>query len=300
MNTDHTLNLQAICRYLTRRDSIFLFLALSLLFAVVVVVFLQPVGLLTNTMQLSSLAPLTQITLISVAGYLVVLISRLILYRVNRRKEMSLLGCGIWMSVELVLCVAIAVVIAWLVSGCGRLSLGALAGDMLLGNVIIFLIPNIVAFQEFRIHELKDLLRKQSMLLPEGGPSAAALADQHINFYDKGGRLTLSTRCGNVLYIEAADNYANIHYLNEGKEDTFILHNTLKDMEKDYSGVGLLRCHRGYMVNVWNVKLMRKERGSLLLELNQTTKTIPVSKSYTDSVTRFFSDNAITPLPAES
>ena len=100
-----------------------------------------------------------------------------------------------------------------------------------------------------------------------------------------------STRFANVLYIEAADNYANIHYLNDDKEDTFILHNSLKDLEKEYSGMGLLRCHRGYMVNVVNVKLMRKERSGMVLELSSSSKTIPVSKSYTAAVTAFFSSD---------
>ena len=112
--------------------------------------------------------------------------------------------------------------------------------------------------------------------------------DQNINFYDKGGRLAFSTRIGNVLYIEAADNYANIHYMNEGKEDTFILHNSMKDIERDYFASGLLRCHRGYMVYVGNVKVMRKVRGGFLLELNHTARTLPVTKTYASVFTTYF------------
>jgi DNA-binding LytR/AlgR family response regulator len=72
---------------------------------------------------------------------------------------------------------------------------------------------------------------------------------------------------------------------------------TLKDIEKDCLAMGLLRCHRGYMVNVENVKLMRKERGNLLLEINHTPKIIPVSKRYASDVINFFStNNASAPL----
>ncbi len=61
--------------------------------------------------------------------------------------------------------------------------------------------------------------------------------------------------------------------------------------------MGFLRCHRGYMVNVENVKLMRKDHGSLVLEINHTSKIIPVSKSYASDVIRFFStNNASAPL----
>ncbi len=290
MNTDQSLNAALICRFLTSRSAISIFLVLGLLLAVVIVVFLQPVGLLGNTTQTSSISPLSQVALMTVAGYLTVVFSRWILYAVSRHKELSLSSLTIWLSVELLLCVSAAVFTLWLVSGGGPLRLGPLAGDILLGNIGIFLVPNIISFQEFRIHELKSKLR-QSAVLQQTFQPTTHLPDQHINFYEKGGRLALTTRCSNVLYIEAADNYANIHYIIDGKEDTFILHNSLKDIEKDCLAMGLLRCHRGYMVNVDNVKLMRKERGNLLLELKQTTRTIPVSKSYSSSVIRYFSTN---------
>ena len=296
MNTDPSSNITIFCRYLSRGSSIFFFLTFSLLFAVVLVVFIQPVGVLSNTTQMSSLSPVAQLALITIAGYLTVLISRVILYFVARRVTLSPMMYALWIAIELMLCVALAALFAWIVSGCGPVKIGPLAGDIFLGNIAIFLIPNVIAFQDFRIHELKALLRR-SQAPVQAVPVSPSLPDQHINFYEKGGRLALTTRCSNVLYIEAADNYANIHYINEGKEDAFILHNTLKDIEKDCLAMGLLRCHRGYMVNVENVKLMRKERGNLLLEINHTPKIIPVSKSYTSDVIRFFStNNASAPL----
>ena len=296
MNTDPTLNITTICRYLSRSGSIFLFLAFSLLLAVILVVFIQPVGILSNTAQGSSLSPVAQLAIITLVGYLTVLISRVILCLVTRRVTLSPMVYGLWIAIELMLCMAMAALFAWIVSGCGVVKIGPLAGDIFLGNIAVFLIPNIIAFQDFRIHELKAELRRSQAPVPMA-PLSPSLPDQHINFYEKGGRLALTTRCSNVLYIEAADNYANIHYISEGKEDAFILHNTLKDIEKDCLAMGLLRCHRGYLVNVENVKLMRKERGNLLLEINHTPKIIPVSKSYASDVIAFFStNNASAPL----
>ena len=219
MNSDITLNITSICRFLSRGSSIFLFLAFSFLLAVVLVVFLQPVGILSHTSQTSSLSPLAQLTLIAVTGYLTVLISRVILYLVSRRTTLSPMVYGLWLGIELMLCVALSVFFAWIVSGCGPVRIGPLAGEILLGNIGIFLIPNVIAFQDFRIHELKAQLRRALAPVP-AQPVSPSLPDQHINFYEKGGRLALTTRCSNILYIEAADNYANIHYINEGKEDT--------------------------------------------------------------------------------
>lgn len=148
----------------------------------------------------------------------------------------------------------------------------------------------VVVLQALRLRELRhenDSLHRRLQHQEEG--ALGLLGEQNVNFYDKGGRLSLSTKLSNVLFIESADNYANIHYINDGKEDTFILHSSLKDIERDYADLGLLRCHRGYMVNAHNVKLMRKDKTGLLLELNQSARTLPVSKSYSSSVARFFS-----------
>ena len=287
MNTDQTLNLPAIVRFLTLKEANLLFLALSFLMAVIIVVFVQPLSVIDYTTQNTSLSPLAQVALMSVGGFAVVALSRMLLVWVTSRKELVLYVLAVWMFVELILCVAVSTLMAWSLSGGGAVRLAPLAGDILLGIVSVFLIPSVIAYLSFRLHEMRiELVATRRRFASE---SQSAPAEQSINFYDKGGRLAFSTRFANVLYIEAADNYANIHYINDDKEDTFILHNSLKDLEKDYSGMGLLRCHRGYMVNVVNVKLMRKERSGLVLELASSAKAIPVSKSYASAVTAFFS-----------
>jgi DNA-binding LytR/AlgR family response regulator len=68
-------------------------------------------------------------------------------------------------------------------------------------------------------------------------------------------------------------------------------------MEKYFSNTCLIRCHRGYIVNAENVKLMRKESTGLMLEINLSTKVIPVSKSYAEPITQYFALNTSTPLP---
>lgn len=269
-----------------------LFLILGLLFAVILVIFFQPLSILDYITQQSSLSPLTQLALMTVSGYGVVLVSRILLCVVNEHSDVSPLGILIWLAVELLMCVTVVILIGWVASGLGRLQLGPLAGDVLLGIVSIFLVPDVVAYQSFRIHELREEIDMMHRRYDSANSDSSVEAgERNINFYDKGGRLVLSTKLANVLYIEAADNYTNIHYINEGKEDTFILHNSLKDMEREYAGSGLIRCHRGYMVNAYNVKLMRKEGAGLLLELNVTSRTLPVSKSYAPAVTRHFSDS---------
>ena len=65
--------------------------------------------------------------------------------------------------------------------------------------------------------------------------------------------------------------------------DTF--DESVKELERQLANSGIVRCHRGYMVNIDNVKLLRKEGISLLIELSGGGKTIPVTKTYAASIT---------------
>ena len=78
MNTDQTLNLPAITRFLTSKESILLFLVLSFFLAVILVVFVQPVAVLDYTSQNSVLSPLARLALMAAGGYATVAVSRVV------------------------------------------------------------------------------------------------------------------------------------------------------------------------------------------------------------------------------
>lgn len=278
-----------IGRFLTQRTAMLYFLTLSVFFGVLMVVFGQPTGLLAFTTQTSNINPHLQITYTTIAGLLTLIASRFILYQASRHSNFTLMGYFIWLLAELIATIAVLCFTLWQVSGGGRLALAPLAGDLMLGVIAIEALPYTIALLVFRLREAQaEVTRLQELLAemqPEESLTTAPLGDRTVNFHDKGNRLVFSTACSNVLYIEAADNYVNIHYLNDEHEETFILHNTLKDMERRMKNTPLLRCHRGYMVNIENVKLLRKEGMSFLLELNGSSKSIPVTKTYAATIT---------------
>lgn len=289
MNIHQSQNLTELGRFLTQKTPILYFLTLSVFFGILMVVFGQPTGLLVFTTQLTDTNPQLQMTYTTVAGLLTLIVSRLLLYLVSRRQSMSPMECFIWLLAELIATIAVLCFTLWQVSGGGRLMLAPLAGDFLLGVIAIEALPYIISFLVFRLRESQDEVERlqeelQHLQRPDT-QSPVSAGDRTVNFYDKGNRLVFSTAGNNILYIEAADNYVNIHYMNDGHEETFILHNTLKEMERMMHGTQLLRCHRGYMVNIGNVKLLRKEGSAFLLELNGSVKTIPVTKTYAATIT---------------
>ena len=282
-------NLAELGRFLTRSTSVLHFLVLTTFFAVLVVVFDQASGLLHCTENLSNMNGQLQVALATAAGVLLLFVSRRILLIVSKHHNISDMGYLIWLLAELIAIIAIMSLVLWIVSGGGKLALAALAADLVLYLFAIEALPYVISLLAFRLHEEHaEVERLQSHLdeLRLSNETEGGFATERpVSFYDKGNKLVFSTARANVLYIEAADNYANIHYMNEGHEDTFILHNTLKELERQLANSGIVRCHRGYMVNIDNVKLLRKEGISLLIELSGGGKTIPVTKTYAASIT---------------
>ena len=297
--TDQPLNFATIRLFLTRFESILLFLSLTLVVAVLLVVFGQPTSILGYFEQQSSLTPLGQITISFISGFGVLALSRVLLSLVGRKHDLSPAAMVIWIVAELIVCVSVIALVLWGLCGGGTVDLASLVGALVLGMAGVLLVPTVVTYLIRRLREAQDEVVRLRQLTGHQDGQAKQAAEASVNFFAKGGRLAFSTRMGNILYIEAADNYVNIHYLNGEKEETFILFNSMKNIEKSFAGTSLMRCHRGYMVNADNVRLMRKEALGLVLEINHCAKTIPVSKSFAEPVTQYFAYNTNMTLPNE-
>ena len=116
-----------------------------------------------------------------------------------------------------------------------------------------------------------------------------------IAFPDEKGDLKISVMLENLLYIESADNYATIHYLNKSGISHFLLRNSLKWIEERYaSETPLTRCHRSYIVNMDKVKILKKIKGGIVIEIDaERTPDIPVSKTYYASFMDKFSQYSV-------
>jgi len=110
-----------------------------------------------------------------------------------------------------------------------------------------------------------------------------------IHFNDEKGTLRLSIKFHNLYYIESSDNYVNIYYENKGKIARFLLRRSLKSIEESYADYPLVRCHRFYIVNINKVKVLRKDKEGLFLDLDyMNLPDLPISKTYYDQVIKLF------------
>lgn len=267
--------------------SIWLFLATMLVVTLLFIVFYQPASFLRTEEPVSNLNIYIYTVIMVASGAGMFVISRMLLFYVQKKTTMEFFHFIIWMAVELMVISVLLTVIAFFLGNVAQLPFSDMLWRVSLDFLSVIAVPYIISVLVFYLDDRRRLVQslrhrlemQADQLLPEG---------ENINFYDRGGKLAFSTRRTNVLYIEAANNYSNIHYINEGKEDTFILRNSLKMLDDPEKYKGLLRCHRGFIVNIENVKLLRKDKEFLVLELTQGSRAIPVSDSYYQRVVQSF------------
>lgn len=276
-----------IPKFLFEMKSIWLFLATMLVVTLLFIVFYQPASFLRTEEPVSNLNIYIYTVIMVASGAGMFVISRMLLFYVQKKTTMEFFHFIIWMAVELIVISVLLTVIAFFLGNVAQLPFSDMLWRVSLDFLSVIAVPYIISVLAFYLDDRRRLVQslrhrlemQADQLLPEG---------ENINFYDRGGKLAFSTRRTNVLYIEAANNYSNIHYINEGKEDTFILRNSLKMLDDPEKYKGLLRCHRGFIVNIENVKLLRKDKEFLVLELTQGSRAIPVSDSYYQRVVQSF------------
>lgn len=278
-----------IPKFLTQKRIVILFFALVLLFCIFFVVVYRPIGLLQPQGILSSLDYRLYSIILVLLGLVVFSVSRRSLYLVQRHVKMSLGAYFIWIGCEFFVLVVLLTVVAWYLNENPNVSWLELGGRVIIDIVALLTMPYIVTVLVFLLQQKRlEIATLTDQLQESKAVGSSDSRDEVIQFYDKGDKLVFVTKRSNVLYIEAADNYTIIHYLSGDKEDTLILHNSLKNIAETFSSQGMVRCHRGFLVNLENVKYLRKEKDGLVLEIASCERLIPVSKTYAEDVVKQF------------
>lgn len=109
-----------------------------------------------------------------------------------------------------------------------------------------------------------------------------------IGFPDEKGVVKISLLFSNILYIESADNYIEVYYLDENLVKSTLIRNTLKTIETNFKNTSLKRCHRSFIVNIDKIKLAEKKSGKLVLHIINVKTVIPVSRNYTPAFELIF------------
>ncbi|HEX2969467.1 MAG TPA: LytTR family DNA-binding domain-containing protein [Bacteroidales bacterium] len=217
-------------------------------------------------------------------GVLIVVISRIGMYNYCRRMPLLVWQFLIWIFAEIALMSLFYSLFEKYVLDDSR-EFPGIFKISLKNTALVLLLPYAISWLWLAWQDKKDQLAKL-----KDEPEKDGSQKDMIAFYDDKGILKFSVKRENLLYLESAENYVNVCYLNKDKISKYMLRDTLKKVEETFAGSDIVRCHRCYIVNFDKVKVIRRDKDGLKLELDVPSATdIPVSKTYVSSVMQTFS-----------
>lgn len=279
---------QKVPKYLLEKRSQIIMVLFVSIFAVVFINIFQPFGSdkwIDNDKITTTIYFLWSIVLVSI-GMIVVAISRVIMYNFSRKPNhnITVLKYIGWVFIELLLLSGSFTILALIVKGNLKLTTNdpmEIYVNAIKNTVCILFIPYIICILYFSYQNNKLKLRELM------GENIGFKSSNLISIRDSRGVLQLSVAKENLLYIESADNYICIWYQKGETLKKKLMRITMKEISEQLADTNIVRCHRSYMINLDLVKVMRREKENIFLELGvPNVKEIPISKTYGESVLR--------------
>jgi hypothetical protein len=220
-------------------------------------------------------------SLVILTGVLVVVISRVILFFYTMRHTISYISYSLWIIAEIFFMALFYTIYVLSI----RENAGVLDTfrESITNTTLVLLLPYAMLTLYFSWKEKEKRLQQIEENKIDGNQKCNILL-----FHDEKGELRLSLQQPNLLYIESADNYAIIWYLNKNTVTKFILRTTLKALEEQLYESHVLRCHRSFLVNLNRIQIIRREKDGIYLDLGiEGVMDIPISKTYSEKVSRW-------------
>ncbi len=225
-------------------------------------------------------------SLIILTGVLVAVISRLLLYYYNRK----VIRTKIWaflliIGVEVIFMSLFYTVYESVFIKTDNREFIEVFKVSLQNTALVLLLPYAVLWLYFswqdKTNKLKELTESEEVKSTE--------RKRMIPFLDEKGTMRITLKIEDVLYLKGADNYVSIYYKGKNAVSKFLLRNTLKNVEYQLEDLPVTRCHRSYMVNFEKVKIVRRDKGVHLLEMDTDPPIeVPLSKTYMQRVFQLF------------
>ena len=274
--------------YLNEKKNIIRLILFTSLFALIFINIYSPFGV-DMWFNLTKLEFFTYSSFTILAGVLVVVLSRIVMYQVCKKHIINIWQYLLWIFTEIFLmALSYALFEKFLLKDTRVIT--DLIKISSRNTALVLLLPYSVLWLYFSWKDKKEQIDRLAdvNVLTENTRNM-------ISFYDDKGILKFSIKKENLLYLESAENYVSICYINKGSVSKYLLRNTLKKIDERFAGTEIIRCHRSFMVNFEKVKVIIKDIGGLKLGLdNPFVREIPVSKTYVSSVMQTFSKYCMT------
>lgn len=226
-------------------------------------------------------------------GILILIMSRIMMYRSKRVFQMTYLSYILWCMLEILAIAGLYTAMTFDMPLQTDETELDIFGRALLYGAISLGIPYLISGMYFAIIDKNNTIRLmnfENVVTDE--PVKPESQMQKITLFDNSGALKLSLNPNNLYYIESDDNYIKVWYTDsKGELKQYMLRCRLKTVEEGFKGSGLVRCNRKYIVNIHKVATLRKESEGYVLDLeNEAIPPLPVTKTYTDTVLSYFTE----------
>jgi Response regulator of the LytR/AlgR family len=271
---------QKIPEYLYEKGNIVRMIVFAAAFALVFINIYQPFGSKDWIPGITEIKYLLFSSFITLTGVLVVVVSRIIMYHHCKKKGLLLYSYCFWVLAEILAMSTFYTLFEKIAMNDPR-DIKEMIEQSCINTSLVLLLPYAICWLYF---SMKEKSKKLEKIANEENASDQTKRGMII-FYDEKGDFKLSVQSDQLLYLESADNYVKIYYLNKGKLINFMLRNSLKTLDESFANTALTRCHRSFIVNFDKVKVLRKEKDGIYLALDlENVPDIPVSKTYTERV----------------
>ena len=235
--------------------------------------------------------------LFAVSSLLIVVFSRVAMYRTRHLFRMTYFCYAGWLISEIVLICILYTIFTVEIAKPEMGPLMVFFGSLGYGFVSLA-IPDIIAAMFFTIINQDKTIRIMNMKEVVSDEVVKPGEETRITLFDTSGVLKLSVSLNNLYFIESDDNYIQVRYIDSsGSLARYMVRSRLKTVEESFIDTGLVRCHRKFIVNIAKVKVLRRRRDGYELDLGVAGfDPIPVSKTYNERILACFSD--LTPAPA--
>jgi DNA-binding LytR/AlgR family response regulator len=282
-----------IPEYFTDRRNIVSFVLFTAIFALVFINIYAPFGV-GSWLNVTDFQLFFYSSIVILIGMLVIAVSRLLMYLLSRKKAIRYGEYALWIIGE-ILSMAFVYTLIQRFFLQGQKDFMVIMKNTVRITAFIILLPYVIYWLYLSFKEKYVLLEKMSLDHPENMESLNDRKQQGtwsmIPFLDEKGILRFSVKREDLLYLEAADNYVLIHYLEGNKKMKYMIRTTLKRIEQEFSAKNLVRCHRSFIINIDHVRTIRREKEGLIINFESPVNiTVPISKTYLEVFIRKLSN----------
>lgn len=275
---------QPLPKYLTSKHNIVRLVVFTAVFALVFINIYAPFGVET-WYNVTRLELFFYSSLVILTGVMVVVVSRIVLFYTSVKVQLSVFQYVVWVLAEVLFMAVFYTMYEKLFLGDER-PVELVLKNSVQNTALVLILPYSVLWLYFSYVDKK--LQLQDLKLQ--GQTSSESAGSMVSFFDEKGIMQLSMKIGDLLFVESSGNYVTIVYLKKGKAVRFLLRSTMKQLESMLTGKGVVRCHRSFMVNFEQVRLMRKGKNGLVLEIGtDEVLEVPVSKTHVENIMTVFS-----------